>query len=174
MHGWNKEVYNKIPSEAGKNKLTWDTNNDSLDSFKHAAIAGVRRDDVAVFADHVALYDEMKQVTWHASIPHSGDFAAKNKANINTPDQFTKFLAKCNLACENKCLVLIKQDDPKSVARLAAVNAGLEKTHAKKSKYRPVDDNIKAEEDLAPTASALATMGNREKINQIGELGKKD
>ncbi|KAI9605924.1 hypothetical protein H4Q26_004294 [Puccinia striiformis f. sp. tritici PST-130] len=69
MHGWNKEVYNKIPSEAGKNKLTWDTNNDSLDSFKHAAIAGVRRDDVAVFADHVALYDEMKQVTWHASIP---------------------------------------------------------------------------------------------------------
>ncbi|KAI7933494.1 hypothetical protein MJO29_016814, partial [Puccinia striiformis f. sp. tritici] len=27
----------------------------------HAAIAGVRRDDVAVFADHVALYDEMKQ-----------------------------------------------------------------------------------------------------------------
>ncbi|POV96344.1 hypothetical protein PSTT_15711, partial [Puccinia striiformis] len=26
------------------------------------AIAGVRRDDVAVFADHVALYDEMKQM----------------------------------------------------------------------------------------------------------------
>ncbi|POW04635.1 hypothetical protein PSTT_10235, partial [Puccinia striiformis] len=115
-----------------KNKLTWDTNNDSLDSFKHAAIAGVRRDDVAVFADHVALYDEMKQVTWHASIPHSGDFAAKNKANINTPDQFTKFLSKCDLACENKCLVFIKQDDPRSVARLAAVIAGLEKTHAKK------------------------------------------
>ncbi|KAI7945712.1 hypothetical protein MJO29_012100, partial [Puccinia striiformis f. sp. tritici] len=98
----------------------------------HAAIAGVRRDDVAVFADHVALYDEMKQVTWHASIPHSGDFAAKNKANINTPDQFTKFLSKCDLACENKCLVFIKQDDPRSVARLAAVIAGLEKTHAKK------------------------------------------
>ncbi|KAH9442922.1 hypothetical protein MJO29_016934 [Puccinia striiformis f. sp. tritici] len=84
-----------------------------------------------MFADHVTLYDEMKQVTWHASIPHGGNFAAKNKANISTPNQFTKFLAK------------------------STVIVGLEKTHAKKSKYGPVGKNIKAEENWAPNASTL-------------------
>ncbi|KAH9449994.1 hypothetical protein Pst134EA_026707 [Puccinia striiformis f. sp. tritici] len=90
-----------------------------------------------MFADHVTLYDEMKQVTWHASIPHGGNFAAKNKANISTPDRFTKFLAKC---------------DP---AGVATVIVRLEKTHAKKSKYGPVGENIKAGEDWAPNTSAL-------------------
>lgn len=119
-----EEAYDKIPSKAGRNKVTWDTNNDSLDMFKYAVIAALRRDDVAVFADHVALYDEMKQVTWHASIPHGGDFAAKNKANINTQELFTNFLAECDLAGENKCLIFLEQDDPKSVARVSLLTRG--------------------------------------------------
>ncbi|KAH9443893.1 hypothetical protein Pst134EB_026284 [Puccinia striiformis f. sp. tritici] len=150
-----EEAYDKIPSKAGRNKVTWDTNNDSLDMFKYAVIAALRRDDVAVFADHVALYDEMKQVTWHASIPHGGDFAAKNKANINTQELFTNFLAECDLAGENKCLIFLEQDDPKSVARVAAAIAGLEKTQAKKSKYGPADE-IEDEVDWAPSAGALS------------------
>ncbi|POV98897.1 hypothetical protein PSTT_14131 [Puccinia striiformis] len=131
-----EEAYDKIPQRPGGT---------SCASKGH----------VAVFADHVALYDEMKQVTWHASIPHGGDFAAKNKANINTQELFTNFLAECDLAGENKCLIFLEQDDPKSVARVAAAIAGLEKTQAKKSKYGPADE-IEDEVDWAPSAGALS------------------
>ncbi|KAI9616450.1 hypothetical protein H4Q26_010844 [Puccinia striiformis f. sp. tritici PST-130] len=88
-------------------------------------ITGViaKEDDVAMFADHVTLYDEMKQVTWHASIPHGGNFAAKNKANISTPNQFTKFLAKCEPAGVNKCLVATV------IANVMKIVATLQATH---------------------------------------------
>ncbi|KNF05319.1 hypothetical protein PSTG_01533 [Puccinia striiformis f. sp. tritici PST-78] len=153
-----KEAYKKIPSKAGKNNITWDTNDNSLAAFKHAVIAGIQRDNVGVFADHVALYDEMKQVTWHASIPHGGNFSAKNKANINTQDHFSKFLVKCDLA-----------EDPKSVARqVAAVIAGLEKSQAKKSKYILADD-IKPKEDWAPSAGALSQANVMKIAATLGE-----
>ncbi|KAH9459407.1 hypothetical protein Pst134EA_019560 [Puccinia striiformis f. sp. tritici] len=116
-----KEAYKKIPSKAGKNNITWDTNDNSLAAFKHAVIAGIQRDNVGVFADHVALYDEMKQ-----------------------------------------------QEDPKSVARVAAVIAGLEKSQAKKSKYILADD-IKPKEDWAPSAGALSQANVMKIAATLGE-----
>ncbi|KNZ62288.1 hypothetical protein VP01_12904g1, partial [Puccinia sorghi] len=109
----------KLPSETGKIDIRWDIKELRFSEFKQYVWQAIRKKDAPELGDHAKKLDNNGLITWLASVPHGGPFAAKNKATIHNEHSFADFIEIVSALGEEsrKNIVTLIEKNPNAVAQ---------------------------------------------------------
>ncbi|KNZ50790.1 hypothetical protein VP01_4235g2 [Puccinia sorghi] len=124
--------YVKLPSETGKIDIRRDIKELRFSEFKEYVWQAIRKQDALELGDHAEKLENNGLITWLASVPHRGPFAAKNKATIHNDRSFADFIKIVSAPGEEsqKNIVTLIEKDLNAVAQETEIVANIQEIHA--------------------------------------------